>query len=161
MSWKEILKNDMKRVRDKDRRRNPEERDMVDIEPKPKEELPPPSKKPFNPFGSDAGKRARDSKKRRAEREKREAFDSMMDTKPSSRESDLLERARKLKEQRAKEGEKLSDEDDELLTREQRIARIKALKRGHVKSPRMGVEGGTKGRGSKRYGKGSEGFRGQ
>ena len=42
MTWKDILKdNNMKRVRDKDRRRNPRQRDEVDIEPKPKKELPP------------------------------------------------------------------------------------------------------------------------
>ena len=59
-----------------------------------------------------------------------------------------------------KEKKKSSDEDDELLTREQRIARIKTLKRGNKNAPRMGVEGGTKGRGSKRHGKDNT-FRGQ
>ena len=163
MTWKDILKDDMKRVRDKDRRRNPRERDEVDIEPKPKKELPPTLDKPFNPFGPDAVKRAKEMKRLRQKRTKREKDDSLMDTKPSEMGKLIAEQqrlARKLKEQRAKEGKKSSDEDDELLTREQRIARIKALKRGHVKSPRMGVEGGTKGRGSKRYGK-KDTFRGQ
>ena len=60
-----------------------------------------------------------------------------------------------------KEKKKPSDEDDdELLTREQRISRIKTLQRGNRNAPRMGVEGGTKGRGSKRYGKDNT-FRGQ
>ena len=53
-----------------------------------------------------------------------------------------------------KEKKKSSDEDDdELLTREQRISRIKTLRRGNKNAPRMGVEGGTKGRGNKRHGK--------
>ena len=162
MTWKDILKDDMKRVRDKDRRRNPKERDEVDIESKPKK-MPEKPKTPFNPFDPDAGKRARASKKLREERAKREKDDSLMDTEPSEMGKLIEEQrrlARQLKEQRAKEGKKSSDEDDGLLTREQRIARIKALKRGNVKSPRMGVEGGTKGRGSKRYGK-EDTFRGQ
>ena len=162
MTWKDILKDDMRRVRDKDRRRNPRKKDEVDIEPKPKEELPPPSKKPFDPFASDAVKRAKEMKRLREERAKREEDDSLMDTKPSEMGKLIAEQqrlARKLKEQRAKGKKKSSDEDDELLTRGQRIARVKALKRGNKTAPRMGVEGGTKGRGSKRYGK-DDTFRG-
>ena len=49
MSWKDILKDDIRRIRDKDRRRNPKEKDEVDIEPKSKE-IPKEPKKPFNPF---------------------------------------------------------------------------------------------------------------
>jgi len=163
MTWKDILKDDMKRVRDKDRRRNPREKDEVDIEPKPKE-MPKKPKTPFNPFGPDAGKRAKEMKKLRQERTKREKDDSLMDTEPSEMGKLIAEQqrlARQLKEQRMKEGKKSSDEDDELLTREQRIARIKTIGReGERKSPRMGVEGGTKGRGSKRYGRKNT-FRGQ
>ena len=104
MSWKDILKDDIRRIRDKDRRRNPKEKDEVDIEPKSKE-IPKEPKKPFNPFGPDAGKRAKARKKLTEERRKREKHDSVMDTKPSKTgqmKLDLLERARKLKERREK-----------------------------------------------------------
>ena len=97
----------MRRVRDKDRRRNPRKKDEVDIEPKPKKELPPPSKKPFDPFAPGAGKKAKEMKRLREERAKRERFDSMMDTEPSKMGkliSEQVRMARQLKEQRAKEG---------------------------------------------------------
>ena len=34
MTWKDIIKDDIRRIKDKDRRRNPKEKDEVDIEPK-------------------------------------------------------------------------------------------------------------------------------
>ena len=108
MTWKDILKDDnMKRIRDKDRRRNPRERDEVDMEPKPKKDLPPPSKKPFDPFAPGAGEKAKEMKRLREERAKREKFDSMMDTergKMGNLISEQVRMARQLKEQRAKEG---------------------------------------------------------
>jgi len=104
MTWKEILKdNNMRRIRDKDRRRNPREKDEVDIEPKPKKELPPPSKKPFDPFAPDAVKRAKEMKRQRKERAKREKVDSMMDTERSKMGkliADQKERYQKLKDRR-------------------------------------------------------------
>ena len=104
MTWKDILKDDMRRIRDKDRRRNPREKDEVDIEPKPEKELPPPSKKPFDPFAPDAGKRAKEMKRQRKERAKREKVDSMMDTERSKMGkliADQKERYQKLKDRRA------------------------------------------------------------
>lgn len=110
MSWEDILKNkerEIRRIKAKDERRNPRESRAIDDEPKPKEELPPPSKKPFDPFAPDAGKQARASKKLREERAKRERVDSMMDTKPSRMSqlmSDQQERYMRLKERREKGG---------------------------------------------------------
>ena len=81
MTWKDILKDDMKRVRDKDRRRNPTEKDEVDIEPK--EDTPISPRKPFNPFGPNASERAKDSKTRNAEMRRNKTKGKTMDIKPS------------------------------------------------------------------------------
>ena len=81
MTWKDILKDDMKRVRDKDRRRNPTEKDEVDIEPK--EDTPISPRKPFNPFGPNASERAKDSKARNAEIRRNKTKGKTMDIKPS------------------------------------------------------------------------------
>jgi len=81
MTWKDVLKDDMKGVRDKDRRRNPKEKDEVDIEPK--EDTPISPTKPFNPFGPNASKRAKDSKARNAEIRRNKTKGKTMDIKPS------------------------------------------------------------------------------
>lgn len=81
MTWKDVLKDDMKGVRDKDRRRNPKEKDEVDIEPK--EDTPISPTKPFNPFGPNASKRAKDSKARNAEIRRNKTKGETMDIKPS------------------------------------------------------------------------------
>ena len=101
MTWKDILKDNMKRVKDKDRRRNPKKKDEVDIKPKDKKTLP--KAKPFNPFGPNAGERATQDKRLRAERKRRKAKDTAMDTKPSRKkqqEDEQLRLARELKERR-------------------------------------------------------------
>ena len=78
---KDILKDDIRRIKDKDRRRNPKEKDEVDIEPK--EDTPISPTKPFNPFGPNASKRAKDSKARNAKIRRNKTKGKTMDIKPS------------------------------------------------------------------------------
>ena len=81
MTWKDIIKDDIRRIKDKDRRRNPKEKDEVDIEPKEDTSISP--TKPFNPFGPNASKRAKDSKARNAEIRRNKTKGKTMDIKPS------------------------------------------------------------------------------
>jgi len=81
MTWKDILKDDIRRIKDKDRRRNPKEKDEVDIEPKEDTSICP--RKPFNPFGPNASERAKDSKARNAKINRKNTKDKTMDIKPS------------------------------------------------------------------------------
>ena len=81
MTWKDILKDDIRRIKDKDRRRNPKEKDEVDIEPK--EDTPISPRKPFNPFGPNASERAKDSKARNAKINRKNTKDKTMDIEPS------------------------------------------------------------------------------
>ena len=81
MTWKDILKDDIRRIKDKDRRRNPSEKDEVDIEPK--EDTPISQKKPFNPFGPNASERAKDYKAKNTEIKRNKTKDKTMDIKPS------------------------------------------------------------------------------